>query len=372
LDYDDGHYEGGGIHLGAVIVPALLAALPDAPPAQDPPVNELLAALAAGYEVGARAGWLLAPRAPGDPYHTSGAAGAMGAAAAVARLLGLDAAGCLAALRIASAHAPIAGLQLPMVKEAIGWGAATGLAAAQLAAAGFGGGFGAVSGAQDPAEAPLGIAPTPFDGPHGRAPFALGWGQAWHSLNAYIKPWPCCRAIHTAIAGVEELLARAGAPATAIERIEVEVPAGCAGLSFLPPASMDHAQFSLPFVLGCLMVHGAVRPAHFLGAGLADPAVLAAAARVHLRADPALAPLSSATSYPARVALTIGGAVWRLAVDHAPGSRARPLGRAAVAAKLAEAAALAGLPADAIPAPGRLPRRADLFALFPPPTEMNL
>jgi len=331
LDFDDGHYEGGGVHLGSVILPALLAST-----SGETTAKQLLEALAVGYEIAIRAGYLLAPRAASDPYHTSGAPTCLGAAAAVARLIGLGAAGIRRAVRIASAHAPLATLQLPMVKESIGWGAATAVGAAQLAAAGFDGSDHAVQVAPI-----LGIAPTPFDGVKAQESFVARLGQDWQSPAAYLKPYPCCRAIHAALDATVFILRETGWNGDAVARVDIATMPGVDALNFLPPVSPEHAQFSFPFAIGCLLTNGAVQPSAFLERNWTNPAILEAGSRVVLTTDAGLGDRASSQSYAAAVTITVGGAQRQLRVDHALGSVAQPLPTSAIAAKFLGNAGLA-------------------------------
>ncbi|WP_285018919.1 MmgE/PrpD family protein [Novosphingobium sp. fls2-241-R2A-195] len=314
FDHDDGHYEGGGIHPGSTVLPALLAASRGSESRED-----LLAALVVGYEIAIRAGYLLMPQLSGGSYRCTGAASVLGAAAAVARYRGGSADTIARAIRIAAAHGPFASLQLPMVKEAVGQAASSAVTAALLAEAGFGGG----------GEPFLGITPSPFDTPPFDTPqaadtFASGLGESWHILNIYAKPWPCCRAIHGALAAVEAILAQEGWSGDHVERIEVEVMPGLAALDFLPPASADHAQFSFPFAIGCLLAKGAVLPEHFLPHGRGDAAILAAGRTVTLVESSDLSPLAPNRSYPAAVTIHAAGTARRLRVDDAPGSLRAP------------------------------------------------
>lgn len=329
FDHDDGHYEGGGIHPGSTVLPALLAATRSHETRED-----LLAALVVGYEVSIRAGYLLMPQVSGGPYRCTGAASAIGAAAAVARYRGGSAETILNAVRIAAAHGPMASLQLPMIKESIGQAASAAVTAALLAEAGFGGAQAAPF---------LGIAPSPFDTAQAAHPFAAGIGQTWHILTTYTKPWPCCRAVHAALAATQTILARQGWRGDAVERIEVHVMPGLESLDLLRPPSADHAQFSFPFAIGCLLAKGAVTPKHFLSEGLADPAILAAGARVALVAAPDIAPLGPDRGYPAAVTVHAAGQSRTLRIDDTPGSPRSPLGAAGVDRKYAANAALAGL-----------------------------
>lgn len=85
LDMDDLH-NASIIHLGTVVVPAIIAIGEQIGATGE----DVIAAIVAGYEVGARVGEAVNP----DSYHfwhTTGTAGTLGAAAAAGKLLGLDA-----------------------------------------------------------------------------------------------------------------------------------------------------------------------------------------------------------------------------------------------------------------------------------------
>ena len=99
-----------------------------------------LATMAMGYEFGARAA--MAQHGTCPDYHTSGAWGAVTAAAAAARLMGLDPDQTRHALGIAEYHGPRSQMMRcidypTMLKDGSGWGAMTGAAAVHLAREGF-------------------------------------------------------------------------------------------------------------------------------------------------------------------------------------------------------------------------------------------
>jgi 2-methylcitrate dehydratase PrpD len=339
LDFDDGHYLGGGIHPGAPVISALLSV---SAPATT--WGELLCAQTIGYEVAIRAGGLLVPLTPGAEYHASGTAGALGAAVAVAKLLGLDENGILRALRIASAHAPIARLQLSMAKESIGWSAATGVVAAQMAAAGFG------DVGRQISSLPIldGFAETPFDDRSLRESGAkiAPLGSSWEILATYVKPYACCRAIHAALDGVLSIMEEAKLTAGELDRVSVSTIRGGLGLNFLAPATLEHAQFSFPFAIGAVAVFGRLGTNEMVGASLKDPRVAAVAERVVIEHHPDLDD-PPAGNYPARVLVTGSWGSLGAEVPHAKGSARAPLSEVALKAKF-RASAMSALPTERV------------------------
>lgn len=323
LDFDDGHYEGGGTHLGSIVVPALLSVA-----SCTTRLDSLLAAMAAGYEVAIRAGYLLAPRTPQDPYHASGAPGCLGAAVAVAKLLGLDCGGIHRALRLASAQRPQAQLQLPMVKESIGWGCATAVMSAELAAEGF-------DDVRDALCVPpvLSLPATPFDTPLAREDAFVALPGNWHLQRAYCKPYACCRAFHAALDALRAIMDESHWTAQDIDAVDVETLSAAVTLDYLPPASVEHAQFSFPYALGCLAVHGAVGPAQMCAAALTDASVLDFARRVRLQGSTQLDALGTRDGYPAIVTVRAGHRSIRRTARGAVGGPTLPWTAAQVADK---------------------------------------
>jgi 2-methylcitrate dehydratase PrpD len=107
----------------------------------------------AGYELGHRAGIV---SQQGDIYFGSAYGSTFGAAAACARILGLAVEETLYAMGIADMHAPncmlmgwIESRRIPMIKEGMGWSAATGLMAAHMARAGITGTLAIFEGRED-------------------------------------------------------------------------------------------------------------------------------------------------------------------------------------------------------------------------------
>jgi len=134
LDYDDVNMAMPG-HPTVAILPGLLALAE----IQQSSGREVITAFVAGYEMACRIGAALQPGHYNLGFHSTGTVGAFGAAAACARLLGLDAGATAMALGIAGTQA--AGLKSQfgtMCKPChAGKAAHNGLLAARLAARGF-------------------------------------------------------------------------------------------------------------------------------------------------------------------------------------------------------------------------------------------
>jgi len=134
LDFDDVNMAILG-HPTVAVLPGLLALAEERGASQD----EVLAAFVAGYDVACRTGALMSPGHYGHGFHATSTVGSVGAAAACARLMGLDAETTATACGIAATRA--SGLKSmfgTMCKPLhAGMAAQNGLMAARLAARGF-------------------------------------------------------------------------------------------------------------------------------------------------------------------------------------------------------------------------------------------
>ncbi len=350
LDYDDGHVRGGGIHAGSTVLAALLAAAPG-----DLPLDRLTAALVVGYEVAIRAGHLASPEVSGNDYRTSGYAAAIGAAAALAAVAAasdaphLDAVGPLepgldaptgpgdragliaAAIRLATAHAPVASFVSGGARESTGWAALTAVSAVELAQSGL-----APTGEESRVIVPAG--PTIFDTPKART--WGGLGEQYLALGCYVKPYPCCRAAHAAIDGVLELMRSGALDPGDDSPIVVGLTSGAAALAERRPIDLGEAQFAVPFLVGITVSRGAAGLRRLgrvpLEEFVNDPEVMRAINRVRLEVDPEL-DAHPGHGYPARVRLapaprasgTRGAEAHSVTVRDALGSPERPLERTA-------------------------------------------
>lgn len=270
MDLDDGHRAAAG-HPGASIIPAVLATtaalrISDA---------RIFTAIALGYEIAVRI-------AASRDYTTlttmvSGPWVGQGAAAAAAWLRGLDPAATTQAIAIAGASAPnltAIGYSRVMgnhLKEGIPWATATGLAAVDLAAAGF-------TGPTDLFDdTPL------FD----RGKLLDGLGTHWAIERAYFKPYGCCRWAHAAIDAVLALKTEQALAADDIRSIRIETFDWALRLNNeTAPRTLEAAQYSVPFCVALAAVRGAEALVQLSEAALEDDQVIALAGRVTLAIDP--------------------------------------------------------------------------------------
>ena len=256
LDAHDGYNPTKG-HIGCAVVPALCAFAEHMPQLT---ARDALTALTMSYEVAARAG--IALHATADDYHTSGAWNALGVAALGCRLRGHSPDRLRHALGIAEYHGPRSQMMREianptMLHDGSGMGALVGMMAVLLAEDGFGG-------------APAITVEAPEVARH--------WadlGRTWTIERNYIKPYPSCRWAHAALDALTILRRDHSFGPDDVTAIEVRTFEQAAKLYAGMPDTTSQAQYSLPFALASLLVHGTLGPDQVQGAGLRDTAVAA-------------------------------------------------------------------------------------------------
>ena len=267
LDGHDGYSPTKG-HIGVAVIPALAALAEAAPDLEGP---EALAAIVIGYEIAGRAG--IALHATVSDYHTSGAWNALGVAAMASRFIGLDDEKLRHAFGIAEYHGPRSQMMREiatptMLHDGSGMGALVGLSAAVLAELGFAG-------------APAITLEAPDVAHH--------WddlGSFWQMSHQYIKPYPVCRWAHAAIDGTRALCLEHGLGPEQVAKVRVNSFRHAATLFAGMPDTTSKAQYSLPFAVATMIVHGRVGLEHISGAGLQDTAVAAMLKRVEVTESP--------------------------------------------------------------------------------------
>ncbi len=282
LDFDDTHAE-GSIHSSAPIVPAALAAAE----MTDRSGRELITAVVAGYEVQIRLSLALNPSVHyAQGFHPTATCGVFGAAAAAAKLLGLDVDGVRNAFGIALSQA--AGSMEFLVDGAwtkrshVGQAAQNGLICAVLAAEGFIGPKEAFEG-----RAGLFSAYSPASEPEKAV---KGLGSDWETLRLAVKPYPSCRYSHAAVDGIISLKGRHGIDDNDIEEIEIGLPETGWKIIGGPDDKTDphcvvDAQFSMPFCAAVAAREGGLSWDDY-GKHLSDETTRDLTRRVRVTVDP--------------------------------------------------------------------------------------
>ncbi len=255
LDYDDVHASVRG-HPTTVIIPALLALAAE----REFSAEAFVASYVVGLEAMARLGLSLGSKHYENGFHATATLGPIGVAAAICHLTGAAVEETAIALGIAATQA--SGLRLQFGYDTkpyhAGMAARSGLLAARLAAAGFG-------GAPDFLDNPVGFhSAYAFDA--GKPELvSANWGSPWQivSPGLTLKAYPCCTASHpVASLGIE--LNREGLTAEKIENITFTYPPGAdAALVVTKPTNGIEARFSPEYVFSAALIDGALRLDHF-------------------------------------------------------------------------------------------------------------
>jgi 2-methylcitrate dehydratase PrpD len=281
LDYDDMCFVSLA-HPSAPLVTAALAAAELAGASG----RALLDGYIVGFEIEGRLGRAMNPRHYQRGWHCTSTLGTIGAAAAAARVLGLDASRTGQALAIAASEA--SGLKEnfgTMVKPLhAGLAARNGVLAALLAQAGMTASGAAIDGPQGFLAA--------FDSEQpSLAAFAADLGVRWEIVDTGItvKLYPSCAGTHPTLDALLDLKRRGGFGADEVEAIDIGVdPIVPTILLYDRPSSGLEGKFSMPFCAAAAVVTGRVGIDTFSASQLEDPMIRAIQARVTMRVDETL------------------------------------------------------------------------------------
>jgi 2-methylcitrate dehydratase PrpD len=282
-DFDD-TFEGGPIHAGAVIVPAVLAACERHKLSGE----AALYGIAVGVETMCRLSMVAPTLTHKAGFHPTAVFGAVGAAVGVGAALKLSPPQLVDALGTVGSMA--SGIIEYLAEGAwtkrlhAGWAAQSGLRAALLGRAGF---FGPR---------------TVFEGVHGffhgfanttKGDFdaiAGDFGIRWVTETLAFKPYPCGTMTHPYIDCARRLAKKV--KAEDLVDMVCEVGEGTVHRLWEPLASKHHpangyaGKFSSPYCIATGFVRGNVGLGDFTDAAVKDPAVLALAAKVRFQIDP--------------------------------------------------------------------------------------
>ncbi|MDH3437694.1 MAG: MmgE/PrpD family protein, partial [Betaproteobacteria bacterium] len=283
FELDDVH-RAGVLHVGAVVLPALIAVTELKPGMSG---KEFLTAAVAGYEIGPRVGLCMGPGHIASGWHSGATLGVFSSAAGAARGLKLDAEKTVHALGIAGTQA--AGLMAAqfgaMVKRMhAGRSSQSGLYGALLAAGGF-------TGIVNVLESEYGGFCTTLS--QSRDHFNLteltaGLGSTWQTMGVALKFYACVGTNHTTLDAIRDMQRERPFGATDVKKIVVhgsQVTVNHVGWKYVPQG-LTSAQLNLAYCVATWLIEGDCFVDQFTEDKVADAARMALSEKVEVVHDP--------------------------------------------------------------------------------------
>ncbi|MES2564742.1 MAG: MmgE/PrpD family protein [Pseudomonadota bacterium] len=258
--------------------------------------REMMAAMVLGYDVAARLCTAFTAR---PLAHQNGQACLLAAAAAGARVRGLNANDTSRAMRIATTL-----LLTPSYTNAVagattlnvagGMSGFVGALAPELALAGF--------EAQDDAiEESLGHLVGNGFNPEG---LLDALGTRWEIMRNYFRLHACCNPIHPALDSLQQVMNALHPQPSDIERIDIATYRFASVMRNPDPPNYFASKYSLPHAAAVLVVRGSAGHAAIDDTALRDPVIADLRHRVHVTEDPAMSAVAPRLR-PARVTVTL-------------------------------------------------------------------
>jgi 2-methylcitrate dehydratase PrpD len=265
MDFDDTYNPGDTtVHGSAALWAAILAA------AELNPVGgvDAVASFVAGFEVQTRVALAAGPSQYDAGWHVTGTVGHIGAAAAVARLLGLDEGRMLAAIGTGATQAAGMKVVYGSAGKALhpGKAAMDGLLAGHLARQGF-------TSSSEPIEGHRGFLHL-FSAEPAAHRAVAGLGTDWLLPRDGFKPYACGSLTHPAAQAVLELRREHGFTDRDVKSVQAAVHDYVLTTTGNPrPSTGLEGKFSIFHVLAAAVVDGMAMPAQFTDDRVHDPAV---------------------------------------------------------------------------------------------------
>ncbi|MEZ5649999.1 MAG: MmgE/PrpD family protein [Burkholderiaceae bacterium] len=338
LDFDDHAPEGH--HPSSSIVPATFAVAERAGGVSG---RELIVATALGQDMFLRLRRNVSWK---QDWHLTTIVGVYSAAAAAARVMGLNRAQVVSALGIAGNQAS------GTMEMAYGTGSDlrgmyAGFVSMQATLSALMAEKGVV-GPSSTFEGKAGFFNTYLAGGYDRARMIANIGKDFTGSSVQFKAWPSCGLTHSYIHAIASLMTERNLQPEDIDEIKVFVgdfqERLCTPIEDrrAPTVPVD-AKFSIPYCVGVAAVRRTVRLADFTEQGLKDPRVLAAAAKVVAIPDPS-GNWSAKLPYGRVQVTTHDGRTFERIGDKVPGESEAPMGWDYIIAKFTEAASFAYRP----------------------------
>ena len=296
--------------------------------------KELLAAYIVGVEVACRLADAIDARHYLDGFHPTGTIGVFGAAAASARLAGLDPKHTRSALGLAATFSAGIRANRGSMAKALNAGRAAenGVVAAELARQGF-------TAAENIFEAPMGFFSAASRNNVDRARLRFGRPFFFAAPGIAVKRYPCAGVLHSALDSAIDLAARHDIDARSIKKITLTMgKVSAAPLVYERPATGLEGKFSAPFSIAVALLDRAAGLGQYVDAKANDGVVQALMRKVKLVRD---ARLDAAGFDHARAALEIrlsDGRAYRAESRPPKGHPKNPLSRRELEDKFRECA----------------------------------
>ena len=317
-ELDEMFFVAGG-HFGCAVIPAILAQAHE----MDATLDAVLDALIVGSEVMARVGMAMDRSHAEKGWHGTQTIGVIAAAAACARLLGLDAGGMTHALSLAVSMAAGPKVQFGTDTKPVhaGLAAQGGVLAASLAAAGVTGSGKALEGA------------------HGFGALYAGSSAAdWQSVAAVndgllaidshglaFKLYPNCASTHRCLDALQALAAEHRFGLGDVERVETGVGrVNLVNLKYPEPRNPREAMFSMPYAVAAMLRYGTVTLADFTPQAVQDEATRRLMPRVEMRLNSTRAETATQLLPHSTAVILKDGRRLERVVQHAKGSFLNP------------------------------------------------
>ena len=272
-DYDDNFFPAAA-HASAVLVPAILAVGEH----QNCPGIELLDAYIVGLEAMGRVGEAINYEHYERGWHATSTLGPIGAAAAVARLMGLSTTAMQNALSLSTSMAGGSRRQLGTMAKPlhVGLAAQHGILAAQLAASGLDGIGDPYGGTWGFRALYAGESSPGFDGLADK----IGAPSAIEEFGLMPKIYPCCASSHATVDAVISLMKDNQLAVDDVAAVDTYVHALTIGnLRYDIPLSVTESRFSMGYAVLAAMHGGQLGLADFTARGLARESIMA---RLHI------------------------------------------------------------------------------------------
>jgi 2-methylcitrate dehydratase PrpD len=327
LDFDD-NFDPAKAHATAVLAPAILA-LGEQERASG---RTCLDAYIAGLQILGRVGQGVNPTHRNRGWHATATVGAVGTAAACARLLKLDAGQAAFAVSIATSMAAGFMSQFGTMTKPLhaGLAAKSGVLAASLARSGLDAGLASLDGPTGMNRLMVGpdyeqLRDTLTHVEHGQTlrfeTAEVGEPLLLLSSGLKLKRFPNCGSAHRAMDGLSDLIAEHGFTVDEVEAVHVRAPVTHLNtLMYQVPTDALQAKFSLEYGLACILLAGNATLADFTDDAARRPDLAALYPRIHRH------PVDKAEGeFPTEVEVVLtDGRRFETAVPWPAGSLARP------------------------------------------------